>query len=57
MSKESKVNDLLNYFNVGNHQELMEYIRDNPDDIKVIELKELLTLFDIDLDSEVDKDE
>jgi hypothetical protein len=57
MSKESKANDLLNYFNVGNHQELMEYIRDNPDDIKVMELKELLTLCGIDLDSEVDKDE
>ncbi len=57
MSKESKANDLLNYFNVENHQELMEYIRDNPDDIKVMELKELLTLCGIDLDSEVDKDE
>lgn len=57
MSKESKANDLLNYFNVGNHQELMEYIRDNPNDIKVMELKELLTLCGIDLDSEVDKDE
>lgn len=57
MSKNLAGNKLLEYFNVENHQQLMEYIKDNPDDNKVKEVKELLELYGTDLDSEVNMDE
>lgn len=43
---------LLDYFGVKNHYELTEYVKSNPDDPKVIELKELMKEFGIDLDKE-----
>lgn len=57
MNKFMKTNKLLDYFQVANHQELMEFIKKNPENKKVKELKELLVLFDIDLESVGEKDE
>lgn len=39
MSSENK---LLNYFNVNNHQELLDYLNDNPEDPRCKELNEIL---------------
>lgn len=50
-------NKLLEFFNVNNHEELMEHIKNNPEDNKVQEIKELLEHFKISLDSEVKIDE
>lgn len=36
------MNEFLASFGVSSHKELLEFIRDNPTDEKVIELKELL---------------
>lgn len=57
MNKFMKTNKLLDYFQVANHQELMEFIKQNPNDKKVKELKELLALFEIDLESVGGSDE
>lgn len=57
MNKFMKTNMLLDYFQVANHQELMEFIKQNPNDKKVKELKELLILFEIDLESVGGSDE
>ena len=57
MSNNFVGNKLLEYFNVENHQQLMEHIKDNPDDIKVKEVKELLLLYGIDLGSELSMNE
>lgn len=53
MENKFKSNNLLKYFKVESHEELMNYIKKNPKDPKVAELKDLLTLFDIYLDSGV----
>lgn len=53
MDKNKIGNKLLKYFNVENHKELMEYIRGNPEDMKVQEIKEILEMYGVDLDSEV----
>lgn len=42
-----RVNALLDYFQVANHQELLKYIMENPNDSKVMELKEILHVFKI----------
>lgn len=57
MNKFMKTNKLLDYFQVASHQELMEFIKENPNDKKVKELKELLILFEIDLESVGESDE
>lgn len=57
MNKNSTENALLKYFNVENYQQLMEYIKDNPADKKVVEIKELLKLNGVDFDSEVNANE
>lgn len=57
MNKFMKTNKLLDYFQVANHQELMEFIKQNPNDKKVKELKELIALFKIDLESVGESDE
>lgn len=44
--------NLLDYFGVKSHKELIEYMRKNPNDKKVIELKELLKEFDADVKEE-----
>jgi len=50
VNKSVETNKLLEYFKVDNHKDLMELIKENKDDVKVKELKELLIIFDIDLD-------
>ena len=57
MGKFTKTNKLLDYFQVASHQELMEFIKENPNDKKVKELKVLLVLFEIDLESVGGSDE
>lgn len=57
VNKFMKTNKLLDYFQVANHQELMKFIKQNPNDKKVKELKELLLLFEIDLESGGERDE
>ncbi|MGO1369254.1 hypothetical protein [Senegalia sp. (in: firmicutes)] len=57
MNKFMKTNKLLDYFQVANHQALMEFIKKNPEDKKVKELKELLVLFDVNLGRVGEKDE
>lgn len=41
------MNELLASFGVSSHKELLEFVRDNPTDEKVIELKEFLHLFGV----------
>ena len=57
MNKFMKTNKLLDYFQVANHRELMDFIKQNQNDKKVKELKELLDLFEIDLESVGESDE
>lgn len=40
-------NKLSELFGVKNHLELMNYIKNNPDDERVKEVKELLEMFDM----------
>ncbi len=49
-------NKLSELFGVKNHLELMNYIKNNPDDERVKEVKELLEMFDINIE-EGDKNE
>ena len=49
-------NKLFELFGVKNHLELMNYIKDNPKDERVKEVKELLEMFDINIE-EGDKNE
>ena len=57
MLKNNGKNKLLEYFNLNSYQELIDYIKENPEDSKVKEIKDLFKLSGIDLDSEVDRDE
>lgn len=41
-------NQLLDYFGVKSHQELMIFVKNNPTNKKVMELNELLTALEID---------
>ena len=43
-------NKLFELFGVKNHLELMNYIKDNPKDERVKEVKELLEMFDINIE-------
>ena len=49
-------NKLFELFGVNNHLELMNYIKDNPENESVKEVKELLEMFDINIE-EGDKNE
>ncbi len=49
-------NKLSELFGVKNYLELMNYIKNNPDDERVKEVKELLEMFDINIE-EGDKNE
>ena len=49
-------NKLFELFGVKNHLELMNYIKNNPDNERVKEVKELLEMFDINIE-EGDKNE
>lgn len=57
MIRSNEKNKLLEYFNVNNYQELLEYIRENPEDKKVNEMKDLLKLYGVYLDGEVNTNE
>lgn len=54
MLKNNGKNKLLEYFNLNSYQELIDYIKENPEDSKVTEIKDLFKLSGIDLDGEVD---
>jgi protoporphyrinogen oxidase len=53
----SEKNRLLEYFGLYSYSEIVTYIRDNPEDEKVKEIKELFKIYSADLDWEVDRDE
>lgn len=50
-------NRLLGYFGLNSYDEIMTYIKENPGDEKVKEIKELFEIYSTDLDWEVDRDE
>ena len=50
-------NKLLVYFGLNSYGEIMNYIRENPEDEKVREIKELFETYSTDLDREVDMNE
>lgn len=43
------MNKLLEYFEVESYNELLELVHSKPDDEKIIELKELLSQFNIEV--------
>lgn len=49
MSNQKKSNELLGYFGVSSYKELLAYCENNPNEKKVIELKELFELVDVTL--------
>lgn len=50
-------NRLLEYFGLNSYGEIMTYIRENPGDKKVKEIKELFETYSTDLEREVDRNE
>jgi hypothetical protein len=50
-------NRLLEYFGLNSYGEIMTYIRENPEDEKVKEIKELFKTYSTDLEREVDRNE
>jgi hypothetical protein len=50
-------NRLLEYFGLNSYGEIMNYIRENPGDEKVKEIKELFESYSTGLDREVDRNE
>lgn len=50
-------NRLLEYFGLNSYGEIMTYIRENPGDEKVKEIKELFESYSTGLDREVDRNE
>ena len=50
-------NRLLEYFGLNSYGEIMNYIRENPEDEKVREIKELFESYSTGLDREVDRNE
>ena len=57
MLNEKNSNRLLQYFGLNSHSEMMTYIRENPEDEKVKEIKDLFKAHSINLDEEVDRNE
>ena len=53
----SEKNILLGYFGLNSYDEIMTYIRDNPENEKVKEIKELFESYSTGLDREVDRNE
>lgn len=50
-------NKLLEYFGLNSYSEIMTYIRENPEDEKVKEIKELFKIYSTNLDEEVGRNE
>ena len=50
-------NRLLEYFGLNSYGEIMNYIRENPEDEKVREIKELFESYSTGLDREMDRNE
>jgi hypothetical protein len=50
-------NKLLEYFGLNSYSEIVTYIRDNPEDEKVKEIKDLFKAHSINLDEEVNRNE
>ncbi|MDO5716077.1 MAG: hypothetical protein Q4P25_05820 [Tissierellia bacterium] len=46
------MNTLLKLFNVKSHEELLQFIKENPDDERVLEIKALAELFQLDFGEE-----
>lgn len=57
MLNKKNENKLLQYFGLTSHSEIMDYVRKNPEDEKVKEIKELLKSFPINTEGEVDRNE
>ena len=57
MLNKKDENKLLQYFGLTSHSEIMDYVRKNPEDEKVKEIKELLKALPINADEEVDRNE
>ncbi len=57
MLNKKNENKLLQYFGLTSHSEIMDYVRKNPEDEKVKEIKELLKALPINDDEEVDRNE
>ena len=57
MLNKKNENKLLQYFGLTSHSEIMDYVRNNPEDEKVKEIKELLKALPIKTDEEVDRNE
>ena len=57
MLNRKNKNRLLQYFGLNSHSEMMAYIRENPEDEKVKEIKELFKPYLINLDEEVNRNE
>lgn len=57
MLNKKNENKLLQYFGLTSHSEIMDYVRKNPEDEKVKEIKELLKALPINAYEEVDRNE
>lgn len=57
MFNEKNKNRLLEYFGLNSHSKMMTYIRENPEDEKVKEIKELFKIYSTNLDEEVGRNE
>lgn len=57
MLNKKNENKLLQYFGLTSHSEIMDYVRKNPEDEKVKEIKELLKSLPINTEGEVDRNE
>lgn len=57
MLNRKNKNRLLQYFGLNSHSEMMAYIRENPEDEKVKEIKELFKPHLTNLDEEADRNE
>lgn len=57
MLNKKNENKLLQYFGLTSHSEIMDYVRKNPEDEKVKEIKDLLKSLPINTEGEVDRNE
>ena len=57
MLNKKNENKLLQYFGLTSHSEIMDYVKKNPEDEKVKEIKELLKSLPINIDEVVGRNE